>query len=279
MNLYRTLTSRQNPFVKEICALSDKKKRRQTGSFRFDGVKLFREAVESEISLLNIVMREDMAESLVPLCERAVECGLINTDGIMCVSAEVFEKISEEKSPEGVICVAKMQDELHKKLSADELAKELSVGEKILLAESLRDPGNLGTVMRSCAALGIDRLIITDDCADIYSPRTVRAAMGALFKQKTVTVSLSEMPYAIELLKQSGRKIYAAALHRDALNIDALEMSEGDAFVIGNEGHGLSDGVINACTACAIIPMSEGAESLNAAAAAAICIWETVRKR
>ncbi|MBE6548993.1 MAG: RNA methyltransferase [Ruminococcaceae bacterium] len=279
MNLYRTVTSRQNPFVKELCALSDKKKRRQTGSFRFDGVKLFEEAVKSNISLLNIVIREDVAESLEPLCEYAVECGLVEREGIVCVSTEVFEKISEEKSPEGVICVAKMQDGLHKKLSAEELLSELSVGEKILLAESLRDPGNLGTVMRSCSALGIDRLILTDDCADIYSPRTVRAAMGALFKQKTVTVPLSQMPYAIELLRKNGRRIYAAALHREALNIDAIEMSAGDAFVIGNEGHGLSEEVINACTSCAIIPMSEGAESLNAAAAAAICIWETVRKR
>ena len=279
MNLYRTLTSRQNPFVKELCALSDKKKRRQTGSFRFDGVKLFREAVSSNISLLNIVMREDEAERLEPLCEDAVSRGLVERDGIVCVSAEVFEKISEEKSPEGVICVAKMQDGLHKKLSAEELLSELSVDEKILLAESLRDPGNLGTVMRSCSALGIDRLIITDDCADIYSSRTVRAAMGALFKQKTVTVSLSEMPCAIELLRSNGRKIYAAALHRDALNIDTIEMSAGDAFVIGNEGHGLSEDVVKACTSCAIIPMAEGAESLNAAVAAAICIWETVRKR
>ena len=279
MNLYRTLTSRQNPFVKELCALADKKKRRQTKSFRFDGVKLFEEAIKSKISLLNIVIREDVAESLEPLCERAVECGLVERDGIVCVSVEVFDKISEEKSPEGVICVAKMQEELHKKLSAEELSAELVMGEKILLAESLRDPGNLGTVMRSCSALGIDRLIITDDCADIYSSRTVRAAMGALFKQKTITIGLSEMPHAIELLQKSGRKIYAAALHREALNIDDIKMSVGDAFVIGNEGHGLSEEVINACTSCAIIPMSEGAESLNAAAAAAICIWETVRKR
>lgn len=279
MDSYRTVTSRQNPFVKELCALSDKKKRRQTNSFRFDGVKLFAEAVKSSIPLLNIVLREDALESLAPLCDVALECGLVKSDDIVCVSTEVFDKISEEKSPEGVICVAKMQEELHKALSPEELLKELFAGERILLAESLRDPGNLGTVMRSCLALGIDRLILTDDCADIYSPRTVRAAMGALFKQKTLTVGLSEMPRTIELLRKSDRKIYAAALHREALNIDTIDMSAGDGFVIGNEGHGLSEAVIDACTACAVIPMAEGAESLNAAAAAAICIWETVRKR
>ena len=277
MNAYRIVSSRQNPLVKDICALSEKKRRKESSAFRFDGRKLFLEAIESGIALLYVVIREDTAKEISPLCERACELSLVERDNIICVTREVFEKISEEKSPEGVICVAKMQEELHKKLSCEELANELSGGERILIAESLRDPGNLGTVMRSCAALGIDRLIITDDCADLYASRTARAAMGALFKQRTVRVSLSELPTAIELLRKKGRKIYAAALRRDALTVGKIEMSPSDAFVIGNEGHGLSDGVINACDTCAIIPMAEGAESLNAAAAAAICIWETVR--
>ncbi len=277
MNVYRTVTSRQNPLVKDICALSEKKRRREASAFRFDGRKLFSEALESGIALLYVVIREDTVEEISSLCDRACELGLIEKDNIICVTGEVFEKISEEKSPEGVICVAKMPKQLHKRLSPNELASELSDGERILIAESLRDPGNLGTVMRSCAALGIDRLIITDDCADLYASRTVRAAMGALFKLSTVCVGLSELPTAIELLRNKGRKIYAAALHRDALRVGEIEMSPSDAFVIGNEGHGLSDAVVNACDACAVIPMAEGAESLNAAAAAAICIWETVR--
>ena len=276
MNAYRIVSSRQNPLVKDICALSEKKRRREISAFRFDGKKLFSEAIESGIALLYVVIREDMTEEISPLCERACELMLVERDNIICVTREVFEKISEEKSPEGVICVAKMPEILHKRLSPKELANELSDGERILIAESLRDPGNLGTVMRSCAALGIDRLIITDDCADLYASRTVRAAMGALFKQRTVCVGQSELVTAIELLRKKGRRIYATALHRDALTVGKIDMLPTDAFVIGNEGHGLSDSVINACDACAIIPMAEGAESLNAAAAAAICIWETV---
>ena len=277
MNAYRIVSSRQNPLVKDICALSEKKRRRETSAFRFDGKKLFSEALESGIALLYVVIREDMTEEISPLCESACERMLVERDNIICVTREVFEKISEEKSPEGVICVAKMPETLHKRLDPKELVNELSDKERILIAESLRDPGNLGTVMRSCAALGIDRLIITDDCADLYASRTVRAAMGALFRQRTVFVGQSELPETIELLRGKGRKIYATALHRDALTIGKIDMLPTDAFVIGNEGHGLSDAVVNACDACAIIPMAEGAESLNAAAAAAICIWETVR--
>ena len=278
MNAYRTVTSRQNPLVKEICALSDKKRRREASAFRFDGRKLFEEAINCNISLLFVVLREDAVKDLDHLCGKAISHALVESENIIIVTEEVFDKISEEKSPEGVICVARMPRELHSDLSPKGLSESLLSTERILIAESLRDPGNLGTVIRSCSALGIDRLIITDDCADLYAPRTVRAAMGALFKQKIVCVKRSELALAIEGLRASGRKIYATALHREALTIGSFELCAGDAFVIGNEGHGLSEETVNACDACAIIPMSEGAESLNAAAAAAICIWETVRK-
>ena len=271
------ISSRQNPLVKELCSLTEKKKRRELSAFRFDGGKLLGEAIDARIELLYIVLREDAAQEYSALAARAEKCGIIENDNIICVTAEVFAKLSEEKAPEGVITVARISERFCASMSACELARTLGDGERILLAESLRDPGNLGTVMRSCAALGIDRLILSDDCADLYSSRTVRAAMGALFRQRTVLVPREELAQAIRLLRQSGRRIYAAALHRDALTVGSFALGRGDGFVIGNEGHGLSDGTVEACTACAVIPMAEGSESLNAAAAAAICIWETVR--
>ena len=101
--------------------------------------------------------------------------------------------------------------------------------------------------------------------------------MGALFRLNTVTVEHAELPELIKELCSSGRRVYAAALRPDAMKIGELELSGGDCFIIGNEGHGLSENVIASATGTAIIPMVEGNESLNAAAAAAICIWETVR--
>ena len=268
------ITSRQNPQVRAVCALAEKKKRRECGLFRFDGVKLFVEAIAAQIEIESVFVRDPIADGVAEALHRAVESGCLREESIVAVSESVFEKISEERAPEGIVTVAHCPTALHAR--AD---RELSIraDERILIAESLRDPGNLGTVMRSCAALGIDRLILSDDCAELYNPKTVRSAMGALFRLPTLTVAEGELSTLIETLRKQGRRVYATALREDARKIGELTLRSGDCFVIGNEGHGLSEETIAACDATAIIPMREGNESLNAAAAAAICIWETVR--
>ncbi len=270
------VTSRQNPTVKRLCALLEKKSRRRERLFRFDGIKLLCEAAKKGISIELVVISENVGDGIYgQICE-LIEGGTLLAEKILYVSEQVFEKISEELSPEGVITVARFIDEKHREV---ETAENYAVAPtlRILLAESLRDPGNLGTVIRTSAALGIDRLIITDDCADIYNPKTVRAAMGGLFSLEIDVVKAEELPKLITALKSSGRRIYATALTENAKEIGALELAFGDAFLIGNEGHGLSARAIEAASDVAIIPMTEDSESLNAAAAAAICIWETVR--
>jgi len=270
------ITSRQNPQMRLVCGLAEKKKRRETGWFRFDGIKLFREAMQCGVEIVSVLVRAPMDEQVEEVLSEFTRKGLLSEDVITPVSETVFEKLTEEKAPEGIVTVARQLCDLHvdfTTVSPDGIDRE----ERILIAESLRDPGNLGTVMRSCAALGVDRLILTSDCADFYNPKTLRAAMGALFRLPTVTVPAEELPRWIEGLRATGRRVYAAALRQDAISIGALELRAGDCFVIGNEGHGLSEKTITACDGAAIIPMREGNESLNAAAAAAICIWETVR--
>lgn len=274
------ITSRQNPTVKRICSLADKKGRRAEGLFRFDGIKLFDEAILAGLSIRSVVFRESALSDdrdLVSRVERAVEEEKVDFSVLIVVSDAVFEKISEERAPEGIITVAELPSFLHRTLDGESTRVYSAGTDSLLIAESLRDPGNLGTVIRSCAALGINRILISDDCADIYNPKTVRGAMGGLFRLKIDQVPTSALPDAIRALRGEGRKIYAAALRSEARAIGSFELQKGDCFVIGNEGHGLSESVIDACDACAIIPMSEGSESLNAAAAAAICIWETVR--
>ena len=265
------ITSRQNPTVKRVCSLLEKKNRRAEGLFRFDGIKLFEEALQTGLVLRFVLLSEGASEEVV----RRVSSAEVS---VLRVSEEVFSKMSEERSPEGVITVAELPARIHRELDGS-AAEGYSVGdsERILVAESLRDPGNLGTVIRSCAALGIDRLILSGDCADLYNPKTVRAAMGGLFRLNIDVLPADKIPDAIRSLRRSGRRAYAAALRSEALEIGALGLSRGDCFVIGNEGHGLREETVSACDACAIIPMRAGCESLNAAAAAAICIWETVK--
>ena len=275
------IQSRQNPKVRFACGLSEKKKRKESGLFRLDGIKLFSEALASELRIHSVFVRMPARADVEEALSKALQSGRIPEDEVVWVSESVFEKLSEEKSPEGILTVAYMPDRLHRKETLPEaetlLCSEKAHTEAILIAESIRDPGNLGTVMRTAAALGIDRLILSADCADLYHPRTVRSAMGALFRLQTVSVEPEELPELIRSLRKTGRRIYAAALREDAERIGTLSLRRGDCFVIGNEGHGLSDAVIEACDGAAIIPMREGNESLNAAAAASICIWETVR--
>ncbi len=276
MNRENIISSRQNPTVKATVGLAEKKHRRAEKLFRFDGHKLLAEAVKSGLKIEYLLVSE--AASAEVLC--TVENTPIEGERVYILTAELFERISEEKAPEGVIAVARVPERLHRELDkskADVYTADSK--EKLLLAESVRDPGNLGTLIRSCAALGIDRLIITDDCADLYNARTVRAAMGGLFRLEIDIVAQKALPLFIQALRAGGRRIYATALTQDAAPIGTLTLGAGDAFLIGNEGHGLSREAIEACDGCAIIPMSEGSESLNAAVAGAICIWETVRAK
>ena len=273
------ITSRQNPLIKYICGLAEKKIRNKEGLFRFDGIKLLCEALDSDVEIRYVVYREPATKGVETPVQQALDEGRISSENIIAVSADVFDKISEEKSPEGVITVVRMMEKTHIRTNSERASELIENGEAILVAESLRDPGNLGTVIRSCFALGIDTLVLTDDCADLYNPKTVRAAMGAIFKMRTVSVPVEQLPQFISFLKEKGRNVYATALSDNARSIEETEFREGDCFVIGNEGHGLSTEVVENCTASVIIPMREGAESLNAAAAAAICIWETVRRR
>ena len=272
------ITSRQNPTVKKISALSDKKGRHAEGLFRFDGIKLFCEAVACGLDIKHVVLCDRANENIIACVEETVACGELSYEQVMLVGESVFEKLSEQRAPEGIITVAGFIGDKHREIPALSV-DSYSVGndERVLIAESLRDPGNLGTVIRSCAALGIDRLIISDDCADLYNPKTIRGAMGGIFRLNIDIVELDAMPRLISALRASGRRIFAAALHTEAMTIGEIRLARSDCFVIGNEGHGLSKEIIDACDACAVIPMIEGSESLNAAAAAAICIWETVR--
>ncbi len=264
------ITSRQNPLVKTVCALMAKKNRANEGLFRFDGKKLLCEALSAGVQIRWIICRTPVGEDIEKIISDAVRENRIQPSRLVYVSEGVFEKMSEESSPEGVICVAHFLSDIHKKCDA------LPSG-RILIAESLRDPGNLGTVMRSAYALGIDMLILTDDCADIYNPKVLRAAMGAVFKLRTASLPQRELADFILQLRESGRRVYAAALKADAKKIGDIALTKGDCFVVGNEGHGLSQSTVAACTDAVIIPMREDAESLNAAAAAVICIWETVK--
>lgn len=265
------ITSAQNKYVSLARALSERKQRQKSSLYRFDGVKLMCEAAKKGVFIDFLLIKESAYDAVN---ERAIALYSLDIESLSCkiivVSDPTFDKISEESAPEGVITVAKYDGERHKEISAESLT--VKNGEKILLLESVRDPQNVGAILRTAAAFSVDRVIMGRDCADIYSSKTVRASMGAVFSMKIDRVE--SVSCAIEALRKSGRRVFAAALDEKATRLGETEFKEGDCVVIGNEGHGLSVETIKACDASVYIPMAEGVESLNAAVAASVLMWE-----
>lgn len=272
LNNVDVITSRHNSSVVFACKLADKKHRDAEGLFRVDGIKLFEEIIRSDVYIETIFIKEGSADKLMNRV--GYELKGATSAKLRVVSDGVFDKMTDEKSPEGIICIAKYVDKLHKiiKINNNDLLENELKGAKIFAVESVRDPGNMGTVIRTAAAFGVDLLLISSDCADLYNPRTVRAAMGALFRQKIVRVD--DLPLAVKKLSVNGRRTFAATLGQKAVLLGDVELGELDCIVVGNEGHGLSEATVKACDHNILIPMAPGAESLNAAVAASVCMWE-----
>ena len=268
------ITSRQNSLVVETHKLADRKHRAKQGLFRFDGVKLAAEAMARGVALTAVLLRQSNAEAVVERITALSGKALPDTARCVCVADHVFDGLTEENAPEGVICVARWQGEWHR--TWQEGMDLPATSERIMLLESVRDPSNLGAIIRSAAALGVDRLVMSADCADIYSSKTVRASMGTLFSQRIDRTA--DLAGYVTQLTLSGRRVFAAALDESAQKLGSFEVCAGDCAVIGNEGHGLSRELIEACGRTVYIPMTDRAESLNAAVAAALLMWEFAKQ-
>lgn len=265
------ITSSQNKYVSLARALSDRKQRQKCSLYRFDGVKLMCEAVIKGVDIDFLLICESAYDAVV---KRAIELYSVGVETLGCrtvvVSDGIFEKISEENAPEGIITVAKYDQSRHRDSLADEL--DVADDENVLILESVRDPGNVGAILRTAAAFSVNRVIMGKDCADIYNSKTLRASMGSVFSMKIDRVE--SVPCAVERLRSLGRRVFAAALDNRAIKLGQTEFSKGDCVVIGNEGHGLSAQTLDACDATVYIPMAKGIESLNAAVAASVLMWE-----
>ena len=267
------ITSRQNRLVVDTVKLSERKARVARGEFRFDGKKLFGEAVAFGVVIRKILLAESKAQRMLSEIEQYRDAEALADAVVYILSDDVFAKVSEEQAPEGILCVASFPS-FHATGEAGR-RKLLQVAEmplkSVLLLESVRDPGNVGTILRSASAFGIGCVAISSDCADIYNPKTIRGAMGALFR--TEIAVFDDITEAVRILKREGHRVYAAALDPDAVRLGKRTLSAGDCVMVGNEGHGLSEAAIDAAGQSLYIPMEEGSESLNAAIAASVILW------
>lgn len=269
---HELITSRANPLVKWGASLSDKKGRDDARSFILEGEKLTYEAIEAGLPITHIFISEDREQKILSKLTPLLDGGKNEDVRIITLSKSAFDKISTEKSPQGVISVSKYLDFFN--INDIIYNKDFSIlpDERIIVLCSVRDPLNLGSVIRSAAAFEADRIVITSDCADVYNPKTVRSAMGSLFKVKISRVeSLADFISHIQAL---GRRAFCAELRAGARSIKEIGLKSSDVIVIGNEGHGIPEEISMLCDGSVYIPISKKTESLNASVAAAIFMWE-----
>ncbi len=259
MNGGNVITSCNNQLVVRLAKLSDPKFRRSEGLFLCEGEKLTRDALGCGACPRYLLVLESESEKFSELCGKARRMGA----EVIFLSPSPFGKISTEKSPQGVIAV----------LDSADFCKPFTEGtdERIFMCDGVRDPGNLGTIIRTAAATGFDTAVLSD-CADVLSPKTVRASMGGIFR---INVRISaDMAETVRLLRSAGRRVFAAALGENSKCLGRFELRADDVFLVGNEGHGLSDELISSCTESVLIEMVGDTDSLNVSCASTILMWE-----
>ena len=249
-----TITSRSNPLCTHLRKLaSDRAYRRKCGEFLCDSPKLLEEALLHGGDLRTVVCTEDAALPPIPAGVRRVS-----------VPADVMKSVSPAQAPQGVLAVCAMR--------APALP-EMLPGKRYVVLDGVQDPGNVGTILRTADAFRADGMFLVNGCADLYNPKTVRATMGAVFR---CPVWNCDIPNLRRLLTNSGLPLYGAALRADTVDARTLDYSRC-AIAIGSEGKGLSQELLAVCDQTALIPMSDHCESLNAAMAATVLLWEAAR--
>lgn len=270
------ITSRNNPLVKWASSLADKKGRSENKAFLAEGIKLTLEAIRAKLPVSHIFISESALDTyLLRITEGLSNSDMKQTD-IYIVSDSAFEKISTEKSPQGVISVIKYLDFFFNNSIIYKEDFFLGKEENAMALFSVRDPSNLGAVIRSAVAFNITHIILSADCADVYNPKTLRSAMGSLFNIRITRVaSFSDFVIAA---KSSGRRVFAAELRDGSVSLSDAELRRDDIIIIGNEGHGISEDISALCDNSIFIPISDRTESLNASVAAAVFMWELNKK-
>ena len=270
------LTSIQNGRIKDVIKLRDKpRERRERSAFITEGVRMFCEAPDDRI--LEIYVSESMLDRLngqgaaasADSYEEKCRCKL-EKHRYETVTDDVMRHMSDTQTPQGILCVVDQCTGT----AGDIIGNTDSP--LIVMLEDLQDPGNLGTIFRTAEAAGVTGIIMSRSTADIYNPKTVRSTMGSIYRVPFI--------YTDDFCAEAGRlaeqdiNIYAAYLG-GSVSYEKCDYRKGTAFMIGNEGNGLTGAAVSKAAACVRIPMEGKVESLNAAVSVSVLVYEAHRQR
>ena len=270
----RKIASRNNPETLFAASLLTKKGRESSGYFTAEGDKLFREAAKAENAsrIDRVYLSEGDEDRYLPIVAESLGSAFVESDRTVVFSEAAFSKITSEKSPQGIITVLKSIDFSKKYIKINKKDSDKFAGRRILALAGVRDPGNLGAVVRSAVAFGFTDVVLSSDCVEVTNPKTIRAAMGGIFSLSFHVVS--DFASFVLSMRDAGRRFFAAELRDGAKPISDVGLTPDDVIVIGNEGHGVPTDISALADASVYIPISPAAESLNAAVAASLFLWE-----
>lgn len=261
----KNVTSRDNRIVKLCKQLQQRKHRDKTGLYLIEGPNILRDALSLGVPLSAVIVR----------------CGYFDRSRDFCLSdmppdvelielaESIFDEIAETEHSQGIIAIAG-----RKELSEAEFFEQAGKSGNIVVLDRLQDPGNIGTIIRTADAAGYKGVVAIKGCSDIFSPKVVRAAAGSVFR---VPVLFAETPeQAAGQIKATGRRLIATCFDTDKRYYD-IDMKRGIALIIGNEGNGISRELLELSDERVKIPMTGSIDSLNAAVAAGILMYEAQR--
>ncbi|MBQ4559441.1 MAG: RNA methyltransferase [Tyzzerella sp.] len=255
------ITSTSNPQVKRLLQLQRKSKaRNEEGVFVVEGLRMFVEVPQERMEKVYV------SETLYNKKKHELDWDKLTLE---ILSDSVFNHVSDTQTPQGILCIVKQ-----KKYDLNTLLNIKNP--HFIVLDNLQDPGNLGTIVRTAEGAGVDAVFMSKDCVDIYNPKTIRSTMGSIYRMPTIYIE--DTVKLLEIFKEKGIQSYAA--HLDGQNsYDKEDYRTGTAILIGNEGNGLRDEVSNKADIWVRIPMEGQVESLNAAIAASVFMFEVARQR
>ena len=263
--MFEYISGKDNPKIKTTAKLiASSKYRRETGLFVLEGMRLCCDAAQNGIVLKMLFITGDAVEHYSDEVAFLAD----NAEKSYIVDNNVFAKISDTVSPQGIIAVCARPD-------IDGTTEGISSNGRYIACENVSDPANLGTISRTAEALGADGMILIGSCCDPFGGKAQRAAMGSLLRLPLYR--FDSITDAGEKLHERSVKLFAAVVDTDATPITDIHFSDGSAVVIGNEGNGLTDDAKRICDQRITIPIKGRAESFNAAAAASILLWELLK--
>ena len=259
--MLREITGFSNPLVKRVKSLRDKKHRRQEGLFLAEGLRILTEALEAGIAPKMLWLSHEMKD------HRLVQPLIDACDDAFLTSADILSKLSGKDNPQAVLGV-------YQGLSQPLASLDRSTADIWIVAERLRDPGNLGTILRTGDAVGAGGLILIDECTDPFSVEAVRASMGAIFTQAVVH---SDWPSFISWLRSGPGQLVGTSLNTNQ-DYTTPQYAKPVFLLVGNESQGLPPEYEADCDVLVKMPMLGKADSLNAAVAASVMAYEVLRQ-